>query len=52
MNTSLRDAADRWLSATGPVALVWKQELEPVEGDRGVFFPPTYADTEENLQYR
>jgi CRISPR-associated protein Csb1 len=48
MNTSLRDAADRWLSATGPVALVWKQELEPVEGDRGVFFPPTYADTEEN----
>ena len=28
----------------GPVALCLKQELEPVEGKGGVFYPPTYAD--------
>jgi CRISPR-associated protein Csb1 len=48
MSTSLKEDAERWLSSTGPVALVWKQELEPVEGDHGVFFPPTYADTKGN----
>lgn len=45
---SLQEQADRWLSPTGPVALVWKQLLEPVEGDGGVFFPPTYADVGYN----
>lgn len=28
----------------GPVALVLKQKLLPVEGEGGVIFPPTYAD--------
>lgn len=44
MSTSLKEQADRWLSPSGPVALVLRQLLEPVEGDGGVFFPPTYAD--------
>lgn len=48
MSTSLNKRAEEWLSPTGPVALVWKQQLEPVEGDGGVFFPPTYADLKEN----
>lgn len=49
MSTSLKEQADRWLLPTGPVALVWKQQLEPVEGDGGVFFPPTYADVGYNI---
>ena len=49
MSTNLTEQADRWLSATGPVALVWKQQLEPVEGEGGVFFPPTYADVGYNI---
>ncbi len=49
MNTSLKEHADRWLSLTGPVALVLKQQLEPVEGDGSVFFPPTYADVGYNI---
>lgn len=28
----------------GPVALVLKQKLLPVEGEGGIIFPPTYAD--------
>ncbi|MCC6996727.1 MAG: type I-U CRISPR-associated protein Cas7 [Deltaproteobacteria bacterium] len=49
MSTSLDEHVDRWLSPTGAVALVLKQELEPVEGDGGVFFPPTYADVGYNI---
>ncbi len=49
MSISLKENADRWLSPTGPVALVWKQMLEPVEGDGSVFFPPTYADVGYNI---
>lgn len=49
MSSSLNEDADRWLSPAGPVALVWKQQLEPVEGDGGVFFPPTYADVGYNI---
>lgn len=49
MSTSLNERSDRWLSPTGPVALVCKQLLEPVEGDGGVFFPPTYADVGYNI---
>jgi CRISPR-associated protein Csb1 len=48
MSTSLNEQAKRWLSPAGPVALVWKQLLEPVEGDGSVFFPPTYADLPYN----
>jgi CRISPR-associated protein Csb1 len=39
----------RWIERTGPVALVMKQHLVPVEGDGGVFFPPTYADVGYNI---
>lgn len=49
MSTSFEERAERWLSPTGPVALVWRQQLEPVEGDGGVFFPPTYADVGYNI---
>lgn len=49
MSTNLKEKADRWLSPNGPVALVWKQHLEPVEGEGGVFFPPTYADVGYNI---
>jgi len=49
MSKSLKEQAERWLSPTGPVALVWKQLLEPVEGEDGVFFPPTYADVGYNI---
>lgn len=33
----------------GPVALVLRQHLVPVEGEDGVFFPPTYADVGYNI---
>jgi CRISPR-associated protein Csb1 len=45
----MNEKVNRWLSPSGPVALVWKQQLEPVEGDGGVFFPPTYADVGYNI---
>lgn len=35
-------ADDLW----GPVALHLKQKLLPVEGEKGIIFPPTYADTD------
>jgi CRISPR-associated protein Csb1 len=47
--TILKEQAGRWLSPKGPVALVWKQQLEPVEGEGSVFFPPTYADVGYNI---
>lgn len=43
MSTIEQAVIQRWLDPKGPVALVLKEYLEPVEGDRGVFFPPTYA---------
>jgi CRISPR-associated protein Csb1 len=33
----------------GPVALVCRQKLLPVEGEGGVIFPPTYADVGYNI---
>ncbi len=33
----------------GPVALVLKEKLMPVEGERGIIFPPTYADIGYNI---
>jgi len=38
-----------WLDPKGPVALVLKQHLMPVEGEDAVFFPPTYADVGYNI---
>ncbi|MBV9945918.1 MAG: type I-U CRISPR-associated protein Cas7, partial [Myxococcales bacterium] len=40
-----RAALDAYLDDTGPSALVLRDELVPVEGSDGVFFPPTYAAT-------
>jgi CRISPR-associated protein Csb1 len=37
---------DSWLDLTGPVALVIREELEPVSGPGSVFFPPTFAPPE------
>lgn len=36
-----------WLDPKGPVALVLKEHLMPVEGELGVFFPPTYASDKQ-----
>jgi CRISPR-associated protein Csb1 len=44
MITLSEDAIKRWIDPKGPVALVLKEHLLPVEGEGGVFFPPTYAD--------
>ncbi|PCC68197.1 CRISPR-associated protein Csb1 [Nannocystis exedens] len=33
----------------GPVALAMKEHLVPVEGEGGVFFPPTYAEIGYNI---
>ena len=41
------DHYDDWLDvATGPVALTFRQELQPVLGEGSVFFPPTFAPAE------
>ena len=34
---------DSWLKDDGPAALVLREQLEPVEGEDGVIFPPTFA---------
>lgn len=38
-----------WTEPSGPVALTLKQQLVPIEGDGGVFFPPTYAEIGYNI---
>ncbi len=48
--TSLSAHFDTWANdRAGPVALHLSQHLLPVEGRGGVFFPPTYADVEYNI---
>ena len=37
---------DPWLEASGPVAVIIREELEPVTGPDSVFFPPTFAPPE------
>jgi len=37
---------DPWLEVNGPVAVVIREELEPVMGTDAVFFPPTFAPPE------
>jgi CRISPR-associated protein Csb1 len=44
MSDLTQELIDSWFDAKGPVALVLKQHLVPVEGEGAVFFPPTYAD--------
>lgn len=38
---------DCWLTDDGPAALVATEHLMPVEGAEGVFFPPTFAASED-----
>jgi CRISPR-associated protein Csb1 len=38
---------DAWLSDDGPAALVIREHLVPVEGPKGVLFPPTFAASED-----
>lgn len=47
MSTLSEKTIESWTDPKGPVALVLKEHLEPIEGDRGVFFPPTYASEKQ-----
>lgn len=47
MSTLSDEKITSWTHPKGPVALVLKQHLLPVEGDGGVFFPPTYASEKQ-----
>ncbi len=47
MTTLSEDTINSWIDPKGPVALVLKEHLCPVEGEDGVFFPPTYATDKE-----
>lgn len=38
---------ESWLAADGPVAVVLVRNLEPVQGEDGVIFPPTFAPPED-----
>ena len=49
MSTLSQDVIKSWIDLKGPVALVLREELMPVEGENGVFFPPTYADVGYNI---
>jgi CRISPR-associated protein Csb1 len=49
MSSLSEDTINGWLDPKGPVALVLKQHLTPVEGEDAVFFPPTYADVGYNI---
>jgi len=42
---------DSWLQDGGPAALVIRELLEPVEGPDGVFFPATYAPSEDKKTF-
>lgn len=49
MSTLNEETIKSWIDPKGPVALVLKQHLVPVEGENAVFFPPTYADVGYNI---
>lgn len=49
MNNLSQSEIDSWTDPKGPVALVLRQHLMPVEGEDAVFFPPTYADVDYNI---
>jgi CRISPR-associated protein Csb1 len=42
---------DGWLKDGGPAALVIRELLEPVEGRDGVFFPATFAPSEDKTKF-
>jgi CRISPR-associated protein Csb1 len=45
------DTLDKWLTRGGPVAVVVRENLMPVEGDDGVVFPPTFAAAEDKSKF-
>ena len=49
MSTLSESTVLTWLDPKGPVALVLREHLVPVEGEDAVFFPPTYADVGYNV---
>src|SRR5882724_3294821 len=49
MTTLNAETTKSWTDRKGPVALVLKEHLIPVEGGDAVFFPPTYADVGYNI---
>jgi CRISPR-associated protein Csb1 len=42
---------DQWLGQEGPLAIVIREHLMPVEGDDGVVFPPTFAAAEDKSKF-
>src|SRR4051812_552684 len=40
------DKFDSWLGPDGPVAVIVREDLQPVLGDDSVLFPPTFAPPE------
>jgi CRISPR-associated protein Csb1 len=42
-NNSVLQRHDEWLDSDGPVAVILRESLQPVEGEDGVVFPPTFA---------
>lgn len=46
----VQDLVEELLRENGPSAIVLREELEPVEGKDGVFFPPTFAPPTEQEQ--
>lgn len=49
MSELSQEIVNSWIEPNGPVALVLREHLMPVEGENGVFFPPTYADVGYNI---
>lgn len=49
MSTLSEDTIASWIDPKGPVALVLKEHLMPVEGEDAVLFPPTYAGVGYNI---
>lgn len=42
---------DQWIMREGPVAVVLRENLVPVEGEDGVVFPPTFAAAEDKSKF-
>jgi len=47
MSENILSKFDNYLAANGPAALVIREQLVPVEGSDAVFFPATYAASED-----
>jgi CRISPR-associated protein Csb1 len=51
MSDTTLNQFDKFLTPDGPAALVVREQLIPVEGADGVFFPSTFADIGYNIDY-